>query len=90
MRPTVHKRDPGAGWDVARPRRPSLLPGISMAGFRDRGSGPFEVQSVPHPAVTVVFEFGDGPLIIEDATGRPQRGSLAAGLAHTGLIPTSG
>jgi AraC-like DNA-binding protein len=81
MHLTVHKRDPAAGWEVARPQRPSLMPGVSIAGFRDRGSRPFEVQSVPHPAVTVVFEFGDGPLIIEDAAGRPKRGSLAAGLA---------
>ena len=80
---TVHRLDPAAGWDVARPRRPSLLPGVSIAGFRDRGSGPFEVRSVPHPAVSMVFEFGDGPLIIEDAAGRPQRGSLAAGMAPT-------
>jgi AraC-like DNA-binding protein len=80
MRPTVHKRDPAAGWNVVQPPRPSLLPGVTMAGFHDRGSGPFDVQSVPHPAVSVVFEFGDGPLIIE-AAGRPQHGSLAAGLA---------
>jgi AraC-like DNA-binding protein len=52
-----------------------------MAGFYDRGSGPFDLQSVPHPAVTVAFEFGECPLIIEDAAGRPHRGSLAAGLA---------
>jgi AraC-like DNA-binding protein len=52
-----------------------------MAGFHDRDSVPFDLQSVPHPAVTVAFEFGEGPLTIEDAAGRPQQGSLVAGLA---------
>lgn len=81
MRRTVQKRDASDGWGVARPPRPSQVPGVSMAGFHDRGSGPFDLQSVPHPAVTVVFEFGDGPLIIEDAAGRSHRESLVAGIA---------
>jgi AraC-like DNA-binding protein len=80
MHPTVPKRDAAAGWDVVRPTRPSLVPGVSMAGFHDRDSGPFDLRSVPHPAVTVAFEFGDSPLVIEDASGRRQRGSLVAGL----------
>jgi AraC-like DNA-binding protein len=81
MRRTGVKRDASDGWGVARPQQPSRVPGVSMAGFHDRGSGPFDLQSVPHPAVTVVFEFGDGPLIIEDTAGRSQRGSLVAGIA---------
>jgi AraC-like DNA-binding protein len=51
-----------------------------MAGFRGRGRGRVDLQALPHPAVMVVVEFGDGRLRVEDATGRAQRGSLVAGL----------
>ena len=51
-----------------------------MAGFRDRGVTTIGHRAVPHPAVTLVLEFGSGPLIVEDAEGRQQRGSLVAGL----------
>jgi AraC-like DNA-binding protein len=52
-----------------------------MAGFRDRATDPVNLSVVPYPAVTVVIDFGDGPLLIDDATGRQQRGSVVAGLA---------
>jgi AraC-like DNA-binding protein len=67
-------------WDVARPPGPCRVPGVSMAGFRDLGSGPVDIRAVAHPAVTLVFEFGDSSLIVEDMAGREQRGSLAVGL----------
>ncbi|MEU2792334.1 helix-turn-helix domain-containing protein [Streptomyces sp. NPDC007100] len=51
-----------------------------MAGFRGRSAGPVEMPVVPHPGVTLVVEFGDGSLVVEDAAGRQQRGSLVAGL----------
>ncbi|MFE9398396.1 helix-turn-helix domain-containing protein [Streptomyces flavidovirens] len=60
-----------------------------MAGFHDRGPGPVDLRAVPHPAVTLVLEFGDGWLVVDDATGRQQRGSLVAGLAP-GDIRTRG
>jgi AraC-like DNA-binding protein len=56
-----------------------------MAGFRNRNTGPIELQVVPHPSVTLVLEFGDGPLVVDDATGRQQRASLVAGLAPSGV-----
>lgn len=68
-----------AGWDVARPWRPSRVAGVGMAGFRSWGAGPVDVRAVPHPAVTLVLEFGDGPLVVDN--GRGQRGSLVARLA---------
>jgi hypothetical protein len=40
---------------------------------------------VPHPAVTLVLEFGNGPLVVDSATGRQQRGNLAAGFLHGAL-----
>ncbi|GII58300.1 AraC family transcriptional regulator [Planotetraspora thailandica] len=80
MRSTEHERADAAVWDVARPARPSRVAGVSMAGFRDRGLAPAGHRVVPHPGVTVALEFGAGPLIVDDAAGRQQRGSLVAGL----------
>ncbi|MGY2063646.1 AraC family transcriptional regulator, partial [Nocardia gipuzkoensis] len=71
-----------AGWDVARSTRPNPVGGIRMAGFRSLDTGPIEQRVIPHPSVTVIFEFGDGSLLVEDATGGRQRGGLAAGLGH--------
>lgn len=51
-----------------------------MAGFRARATDPVDVSMVPHPAVTVAVDLGDARLVVEDATGRHQRGSVAAGL----------
>ncbi|MFE7116550.1 helix-turn-helix domain-containing protein [Streptomyces sp. NPDC057654] len=81
MRSAVHERPAAAGWDVARPPRPSRTAGVSLAGFRDRSTGPADLPVIPHPAVTLVVEFGNGSLVVDDATGRQRRGSLVAGLA---------
>ncbi|UFS98361.1 helix-turn-helix domain-containing protein [Nocardia huaxiensis] len=35
---------------------------------------------IPHPSVTVVLPFGSGTLVVADAAGRQQRGSLVAAL----------
>jgi AraC-like DNA-binding protein len=52
-----------------------------MAGFRDRAADLVDLRVVPYPAVPVVVVLGDGPLVVDDAGGRQQRGSLVAGLA---------
>src|SRR6188768_207864 len=80
MRSAVDERDDAAAWDVARPARPSQVAGVSMAGFRDRGTTTVGHRAIPHPAVTLVVEFGAGPLVVDDAAGRQWRGSLVAGL----------
>jgi AraC-like DNA-binding protein len=72
-------------WDIARPSRPRRVPGVSMAGFHDRTTEPFELRAVPHSAVTLVIEFGAGRLVIDHAAGREQQGCLIAGLAFGGL-----
>lgn len=72
-------------WDIACPSRPSLLPGVAMAGFRERSADLVDLRVVPHPAVTVVIDLGDGLLVIDDASGRQQRGSVVAGLAPASL-----
>lgn len=51
-----------------------------MAGFRDRRTDLVDLQVVPYPAVTVVVDFGDG-LLVDDVSGRQQRGSAVLGLA---------
>lgn len=79
------EREAVARWDVARPPRPSRTAGVSLAGFRDRDAGPLDAPVVPHPAVTLILEFGDGPLVVDTATSRQQLTSLVAGFTHGGL-----
>ncbi|MDG4832904.1 helix-turn-helix domain-containing protein [Solwaraspora sp. WMMD1047] len=52
-----------------------------MAGFSDRADDPVEVEVVPHPALMLLFDLGDRPLVVDDGGGRQHRGSVAAGLA---------
>ncbi|BCJ27362.1 helix-turn-helix domain-containing protein [Actinocatenispora sera] len=78
MRAGGRGRDVTAGWDVVSPGRPGRLPGVIMAGF-DVLDLAAPVRLVPHPAVTVVVEFGAGQPIVADAAGRERRGSLVAG-----------
>jgi AraC-like DNA-binding protein len=52
-----------------------------MAGFRACASDPVDLRVVPYPAVTVAVDFSDEPLVLDDATGRRQRGSAVAGIA---------
>jgi AraC-like DNA-binding protein len=80
MRSAVGEHDDAAVWDVARPARPSRLRGVRMAGFRDRGMTTVGHRAIPHPAVTLVLDFGAGPLLVDDAAGRQHRGNLVAGL----------
>ncbi|MCC5581926.1 AraC family transcriptional regulator [Microtetraspora sp. AC03309] len=64
-------------WGVACPRRPSRVAGVTMAGFRVRDLD--ALRMVPHPAVTLLVEFGAGSPVVDDAAGRQQRGSVVAG-----------
>ncbi|MET9263090.1 helix-turn-helix domain-containing protein [Amycolatopsis sp. NPDC004079] len=66
-------------WDVARPGRAGPL---SLGGFRHRTGGTVDLRVVPHPAITVVLEFGDGKLLVDDGA---QHGSFVAGLAPRGV-----
>ena len=36
-----------------------------MAGFLGTAAGSVDVRVVPHPAVTLVLEFGSGPLVVD-------------------------
>ncbi|MEU1879873.1 helix-turn-helix domain-containing protein [Streptosporangium sp. NPDC020072] len=66
-----------AVWDVACPRRPSRVAGVTMAGFRVRDLD--TLRMVPHPAVTLLLEFGAGSPVLDGAAGQQQRGSVVAG-----------
>ncbi|WP_249714103.1 AraC family transcriptional regulator [Rhizomonospora bruguierae] len=72
-------RDDAVLWDITCPNRPSSVPGVAMAGFRDRGVTPPGLRLIPHPSVTLVLVFG-GAIAVEDATGRRHQGSFATGL----------
>ncbi|ADI03767.1 transcriptional regulator, AraC family protein [Streptomyces bingchenggensis BCW-1] len=53
------------------------MAGVTMAGFRVRDLD--ALRMVPHPAVTLLLEFGAGSPVLDYAAGRQQRGSLVAG-----------
>ncbi|MEV4253630.1 helix-turn-helix domain-containing protein [Spirillospora sp. NPDC049652] len=66
-----------AEWDVACPQRPSRVSGVTMAGFRVRDLD--SLRMVPHPAVTLLLDFGDGTAVLESAAGRQRQGCVVAG-----------
>ena len=69
----------GCLWDIACPTQPSRVPGVTMAGFGDRGITPPGLRLIPHPAVTLILVFG-GTIAVEDAAGRQHQGSFVTGL----------
>lgn len=81
----VSERDDGVLWDITCPNRPGRVPGVAMAGFRDRGVTPPGLRLIPHPTVTLVLVFG-GTIAVEDATGRQQQGSFATGLGFGDVL----
>ncbi|TDE39918.1 AraC family transcriptional regulator [Nonomuraea mesophila] len=87
MRTFVHGE---AVWEVACPPGPSLVDGVTMAGFRVHDLG--ALRMVPHPAVTLILEFGAGSPVVDHGAGRRQRGSIAAGpgLGSAGAVWASG
>ncbi|MEU1722666.1 helix-turn-helix domain-containing protein [Nonomuraea sp. NPDC005692] len=66
-----------AVWDVACPSRPSRVAGVTMAGFRVRDLD--ALRMVPHPAMTLLVEFGAASPVLDRDGGRRQRGSMVAG-----------
>ncbi|WP_245192002.1 helix-turn-helix domain-containing protein [Amycolatopsis azurea] len=66
--------------EIAVPRRSNRLPGISMAGFRQRLPASVDIAMVAHPAVTVLIDLSDGEGIVYDSRGRHERGSAVIGL----------
>jgi AraC-like DNA-binding protein len=52
-----------------------------MAGFSDRVNDLTDIEMIPHPAVTLIFDLGDESLVVDDGSGEQQRGRVVAGLA---------
>ncbi len=89
MRSEQAARDASAVWDIATPARHGLLPGLTMAGFRELPADEIDLQIVPYPAVTVAVDLGDASLVIDDARGRQERGCVVVGLAP-GMVRAAG
>jgi AraC-like DNA-binding protein len=89
MRPEDSVRDAAELWDIATPARPGRLPGLTMAGFRERSADTIELEIVPYPAVTVAVDLGDDDLrVVDDTTGRQQRGCVVLGIGSSGVRAT--
>lgn len=79
-----------ARWGVECPQRPSLVAGVTMAGFRVRDLQALRI--IPHPAVTLLLDFGAGSAVLDCAAGRQQRESFVAGpgLGSAGAVRARG
>jgi AraC-like DNA-binding protein len=66
--------------DVTVPCPPGPLPGITMAGFRQRVPAAVDIAMVAHPSVTLLFNLGEGEWAVYQAHGRPVRGNVVIGL----------
>ena len=72
---------PRPSWDIAVPAGPGLLHGLRMAGFSDRATELRNLQLIPHPSVTLVFNLGGTPVSVEDGAGRRGCERTVVGLA---------
>jgi len=70
-----------AGIDIAVPVASDRLPGISMAGFRQRVPAPAGIAMVAHPSVTLLIDLSDDGGLVYDTQGRHGHGSVVIGLA---------
>ncbi|MET9387993.1 helix-turn-helix domain-containing protein [Streptomyces sp. NPDC002928] len=79
-----------AMWGVECPQRPSRVTGVTMAGFHVPNLETLRI--VPHPAVTLLLEFGAGSPLLDCPAGRQQRGSIVAGpgLGSGGAVRAQG
>jgi AraC-like DNA-binding protein len=66
--------------EVAIPRPSCRLPGISMAGFRQRAAVRWDIAMVAHPSVTLLVDLSEGDGAAYEAHGRHARGSVVVGL----------
>lgn len=56
------------------------LPGVSMAGFRQRSPAFWDVDMVAHPSVTILIDLSAGAGAVYETPGGRRYGSVAAGL----------
>jgi len=74
--------------DVAVPRRAPRLPGVTMAGFRQRVPTPVDIAMVAHPSVTLLVDLSSGDGLVCTTGDRRERGSVLVGLAPGDLRAT--
>jgi hypothetical protein len=74
-----------ASVDVATRRAPGRLPGVGMAGFRQRSPERVDIAMVAHPSVTLLIDLSDGEGLVCDSDERRSRGSVVVGLLPGGL-----
>ncbi len=74
--------------EIAVPRPPARLPGISMAGFRQRLPAFADIAMVAHPSVTLLVDLSEGEGVVYDTHGRRERGSVVIGLLPGDLRAT--
>ncbi|MGK5553501.1 helix-turn-helix domain-containing protein [Actinomadura kijaniata] len=74
--------------DIAVPRPPVRLPGVSMAGFRHRAPASVDISMVAYPSVTLLIDLGEGEGVVYQTHGRHERGSVVAGLLPGDLRAT--
>ena len=84
MAPIEPAREGSSLWDIAVPSRPSRLAGVKMAGFSDAATDLVNLQVVPHPAIMLIFNLGDTPILVDDGGGQEQRDNVVVGLAPIG------
>lgn len=75
--------------DIAVPRPSDRLPGVSMAGFRQRVAASVDIAMVAHPSVTLLIDLSEGRCLLYDTHARHGRGSVVAGLLP-GPLRTAG
>ncbi|MFC9993928.1 helix-turn-helix domain-containing protein [Nocardia sp. NPDC127526] len=79
MRTADIDRDSDMRWDFAGPADAVPL-GARIIGYRQVGGAALDLRVAAAAAVTVLIEFGDDGLTIDDAVGRRTVGGLVAGL----------
>lgn len=72
--------------DIAVPRPSHRLPGISMAGFRQRTPAAFDIAMVAHPSVTVLLDLSDAGSLGYDVCGQYRGASAVIGLLPGDLL----
>ncbi|SDH78882.1 Helix-turn-helix domain-containing protein [Nonomuraea jiangxiensis] len=66
--------------DVAVPPPSARLPGITMAGFRQRVPAHVNITMVAHPSITLLIDLSEGEGAVYATQGRQERGSVVVGL----------
>ncbi|MGW4767410.1 helix-turn-helix domain-containing protein [Nocardia sp. NPDC004278] len=72
-------RESDVGWEFAGPADAVPL-GAAIIGYRDAGGAGVDLRVAGTAAITVLIEFGDRGLIVDDAVGRRTLGGFVAGL----------